>query len=200
MTEYTKKSKRRWMLGILALLIVIGAVTIIIYRNELALIYEQNRQANIKREQFHQIVELFKDVSRGTAFNQTTYYEGQGIHPIICLDWDNDTFYWTWDLPDDWRPPNETDLELIVYVGDQKEIVLEVCPYTGPSISRIQWCVNAELREAKTGEIIDEVTLYGSRPRPCRQWESYGNTRLEGSRVSVDQLIEWLEQYVTANP
>ncbi|MDH5266703.1 MAG: cohesin domain-containing protein [Candidatus Bathyarchaeota archaeon] len=139
----------------------------------------------------------FALVEEGEGVELAAAYEGQGIHPITMPTYSN------WDrgcLPREWLPTNVTEVQLVVFIKHERELVLEVCEYAGgPDVTRFQYCVDVKLREAKTGRLIASSTLYGSVPRECRWLEAFGQTRLEGSRVSAHQLRTWLETYVVTD-
>ncbi len=143
-----------------------------------------------------QLITAFSEVHEGIGVSQAASYKGSGPHEILLLDFSGGRHGWTTSIPIEWRSKNVTGIELVVLVGEEKENVLGTCSYYGPSVTRYQYSVEAELREAKTGKIVASITLYGSEPRHCGQTEDYHLTRLEGSHVSFSQLSEWLRQYV----
>lgn len=144
-----------------------------------------------------QLLAAFSEVHDGKGVSQAAAFAGSGPHPIVLLTSSGGRCDWTDSVPLEWRSENMTDIQLVVTVGEEQEIILGSCDYTGgPSITRYQYSVEVNLREANTGKIVASTTLYGSEPRHCGQTEERSVTRLEGSRVQFDQLEEWLRQYV----
>jgi len=144
-----------------------------------------------------QILEAFSDVSEGNGVVEAAIYEGHGLHTIVLLNSSGSPHPWTNKIPMEWRPVNVTDVELVVFVGDEKETV-ETCYYDGPSIKRYQWGLNVELLEAKTGEIVAGTTLYGY-TRECWEIELYKTTEIRGAHVEFEKLKQWLETYINAD-
>lgn len=144
-----------------------------------------------------QLLAAFSEVHDGKGVSQAAKFAGSSPHPIVLLTSSGGRCDWTERIPLEWRSKNITDIQLVVTVGEEQEIILERCDYIdGPSITRYQYSVEVNLREANTGKIVASTTLYGSEPRLCKQVEERSVTRLEGSHVQFDQLEEWLRQYV----
>ena len=134
--------------------------------------------------------------------NATPYTNASGIHPIALLGFNGQRHEWTDLLPKEWWPKNVSEVQLVIAVDLQLENIVQVCPYTSPDgtgiqyVTRIQYSVRVILRDAKTAHTVGSKTLFGSSPPECMPAEPADLTRLEGSHVTVDQLIEWLRPYV----
>jgi hypothetical protein len=126
------------------------------------------------------------------------YIKSKGMHPIIIIDTSGIVHAWNDEVPKEWRPKsiNETQLVAVVTKGTKS---LQVCDYwTGPDVTRYQYYVKIDLREAKTGNIVKTNTLYGSTPIQCRQSEIYSLTSLYGTQVEFSQVKSWLQDYVVS--
>lgn len=138
-------------------------------------------------------------VGRGLGIPQAGVYEGSE-HPVVLLDSTGNEHAWSDELPMEWLPMAIESTQLVVCVGEEREIKIQTCQYlTGPPITRYRYTLGVELREAKTGRVVAATTLDGSWPRACQHTESYSLTRLEGSHVSFDQVREWLRSYVATS-
>lgn len=138
-------------------------------------------------------------VCKGIGVPEATAYQGSK-HPVVLLGSDGKRHNWTDDLPIEWRPTTEEEIQLVACVGGEKEKALETCSYyaTPPydKVTRYQYILDIKLREAKTGKIVASTTLRGSEPRACSQKEYYHVTKLEGSHISISEVQEWLHKYV----
>jgi uncharacterized repeat protein (TIGR02543 family) len=138
----------------------------------------------------------FSHICEGLGIPQTTAYQGNE-HPVVLLDSTGNKHDWSDELPIEWLPTVVEETQLVVCVEEEREIEIETCHYhNGPDITRYRYSLDVELREAKTGNIVAVTTLDGTWPRDCRPTEPYSLTRLEGSHVSLDQVQEWLGEYV----
>ena len=142
------------------------------------------------------IIDAFAPVCDGYGVDQAAAYsDGAGYHPVVLLDSSGDKHSWTTGILAEWCPASVADNELVICVGEERKEVVEVCVYVdGSDITRYEYSLDVELREAKTGETVASHTLY-SRPRSCRDEERRSTTKL-GSPVSLQKLEDWLEPYV----
>jgi len=144
-----------------------------------------------------QIIEAMQPVAKGEGVAQAASYTHDGVtNPVVLICTSGKIHDWTDDIPTEWKPTSLGETELVICVGEEKEKSIQVCQYTGPSVTRYQHYVDVELREAKTGILVASTILYGSMPSYCKGSEDYYVTRLDGSDVSFDQLKSWLETYV----
>ena len=144
------------------------------------------------------LIDTFSTVCDGQGVpDAAEYIPGPGLHPIILLDPTGQRHTWTNSIPEGWRSENVSDTELVVLVSYQIDVAIEVVHYAGPDITRYQYHVDVVLRAAKTGEIIESITIYGTEPRECRQTEDYDLTELHGDEVPFSDLSDWLEPYVS---
>jgi hypothetical protein len=139
---------------------------------------------------------IFSQVCEGLGITEAGTYRGNE-HPVVLLDSTGNGHEWSDQIPVEWLPSAVAETQLVVCVGEEREIKIETCEYMiGPDIIRYRYSLDIKLREAKTGKIINATTLDGSLPRACEFSEPYSLTRLEGSHVSFDQVQEWLRRYV----
>lgn len=135
--------------------------------------------------------ESFSMVAGGSGNPLAATYGGSE-HPVILIGSDGNEREWSSSLPRTWLPTSEEEVQLVLCVEPEETKVIQVCAYTGPDITRYQYYVKVILREAKTGRIVVQTTLYGSMPRACQQTEDYWLTELFGSHVDFIQIEEWL--------
>ena len=145
-----------------------------------------------------EIINALSPVSEGEGVSEAAPYDdGPGPHSIVLLSPEGGKHSWTNSLPEDWRPETVSDTALVVCVGAREEKVIAKCDYVGGSpITRYQYYREVELREARTGDIIAATTLYGSIPEECPYSAPSSQTRKTGSKVTIEQLKDWLEGYV----
>ena len=141
----------------------------------------------------------FSQICEGLGIPQSADYQGDE-HPVVLLGSTGNKHDWSDELPIEWLPVVVEEIQLVVCVGEERDIKIETCEYMlGPNIERYQYSLHVKLREAKTGNAVAVTTLYGSPPRYCQYEEEYWLTRLEGSHVSFDQVEEWLSGYVVTS-
>jgi hypothetical protein len=136
-------------------------------------------------------------VCRGEAVLEAATYVGPGPHPVVLLDTQGSEHPWTNELPREWWPATVEELQLVALIGPEEEVVIEVCPYNGPDITRFRYQHSIRLVEASTGIEVDSAVLTGSDPRECRATEAWSLERLEGERPTYEQVEEWLRPFVT---
>ena len=110
----------------------------------------------------------------------------------------------TEDLPEEWRAtlPNETELVACVHA---ERVVIEECEYTLESgatgvLRREQWLARIVLHDAHSGDVIEQETLQGERPRECQDTETFTegtlSLQVEGTQVAPKAIADWLESRV----
>lgn len=143
------------------------------------------------------ILDACSQVSSGQGIDQAAdYVEGPEPHPIVLLDLSGSKHHWTGKIPENWWPTSVADVELVALVGDQEGDAIQTCAYYGSDLTRWQYTLYVELREGKTAEMVDSITLYGTLPPICGEWKEASLRNKYGDQVSLDQLQEWLEKYV----
>lgn len=126
------------------------------------------------------------------------YPSSESIHPIAVLGEGVATTVAS-ELPAGWTSDSVFDVELVAHIGDSTQTVIEVCPYNGPDITRYRYSTDVSLYSATSGERIASETLRGDDPRQCQQTEPWSLTELHGTEVTSDQIISWLEQFVSTS-
>lgn len=143
------------------------------------------------------IIRAMGPVARGKGVPEAfSYTPSRKIHPLVLINISGSAHDWTAKIPQEWRPKSigETQLVAVITKGSKS---LQTCAYyQGPPVTRYQYYLKVELKEAKTARMISSTTLYGSTPISCRQRESYWLTSLYGSEVTFDQVKAWLQGYV----
>jgi len=152
---------------------------------------------------FQIYVDTYSPVYQGVGVNKASNYTNEsGIHPIVLLGPDGTRHKWTTEIPSSWRPKSISDVELVICIYGERGRGIESCPYELPSggifyITTVQLILDANLREAKTGRSITNITIEGPMPRHCGAIEYIDNDdTIYGSHVSFTQLIEELIPYI----
>ncbi|MCX6761010.1 MAG: hypothetical protein NTZ84_02835 [Candidatus Nealsonbacteria bacterium] len=143
-----------------------------------------------------EIARAMSSVANGKGvIDASAYTKSKGLHPVVIITSSGEIDSWNSEIPQEWQPKliGETQLVAVITKGANS---LQTCAYTGPSVTRYQCYVKADLREAKTGNLVKSTTLYGSVPVQCRQRERMSVTALYGSSVEFSQLKDWLQGYV----
>jgi hypothetical protein len=113
---------------------------------------------------------------------------------VVLTDWEGGRHEWSDDLPMEWLPETVGETRVVVRVGSEEEHVIQTCEYNGPDITRYDYRLDIELIETTTGKAIADDVLRGEAPRKCKGEEPWSLTRLDGSHVTFDQVMEWLRQ------
>ncbi len=144
------------------------------------------------------ILSKFSSVCGGGANTNSAPYNGTGkTHLIVLLNSSGDVHKWSDDLPADWWPNSEQDVELVACLDKERVSRIQRCSYSGGSdIERFRLTVDVTLREAQTGNIVASMSFYGSSPRQCKLVEDESTTRLVGGHVQVSDVMNWLESFV----
>jgi hypothetical protein len=143
------------------------------------------------------VIGACEPICRGETVPGAAAYAGPGPHLIVLLDTQGQEHAWTNELPREWWPATVEEVQLIAVIGSEEEVVIEVCPYDGPDITRFRYQRSIRLVEATTGIEVGSAVLAGSDPRECEMTEPWNLTRLEGERPTVEQAEEWLRPFVT---
>lgn len=124
--------------------------------------------------------------------------EQNGAPKLVILDRSAPRMYmgsyqnWNWKLPPSWLPASLAETDLVVVVNE-REVDLGSKSYTpGSPITRYRWDLEVVVRMAHTGEMVDSVILTGPEPRGFPEVAPHEVERLDGERVSVFALEEWL--------
>ena len=117
-----------------------------------------------------------------------------GPHPLVLLMTPGPiSADWNAVLPAGWLPSTAEQTELVALIGDEREIDLGSAAYTlGPDITAYRFERDLELREARTGRTVAAWTFQGTDPRPFPHSAPMSQTRIEGSRLTVWDLEDWL--------
>lgn len=147
-----------------------------------------------------EILDALSGVCQGQGVSQAAEYnkDDQEISPVVILNVEGKKHSWTNKVPEEWRPLSVEDTELVACMDKkQQEDMIQDCDYNiGPNVKRYQHFIGIELREAKTGNVIDSDKLEGSTPDRCAEWEEVSKTTIDGSKVSFSKAKEWLEEFV----
>ena len=106
----------------------------------------------------------------------------------------NGLLYQEWQdkLNEDWQAESVEDTSLVLVLGPQRKIFVEIIPYPNgaPPISRYKFELEASVVEAKTGRVLAN-RLFINMPRNIQQIETWNTTAL-GSPVEFRTVFHWL--------
>ena len=150
----------------------------------------------VRLQTLGQIQAALSGVCQGQRVPQAAAYTG-GAGPIILLGNEGQVIDWSSMLPTTWTPTGIRFTELVACVGEEVEQRIQTCYYDGPNIERFRYSRFVRLVQPKTGITIASRTISGADPRHCMPREPWALTRLEGKRVSLDLILDWLKKYVS---
>jgi hypothetical protein len=134
----------------------------------------------------------------GTAIPLAAAYAGgPGLHPVRVYSTSSGGVHNWNSLVSEWTSSDALATQLVACVGDEQRIVIEVCPYNGPDITRYRYTIDVRLVAVQSGQVVASTVLVGADPRNCRQTEPYELVTLNGSQVQSSQLVDWLRPYVS---
>ena len=106
----------------------------------------------------------------------------------------NGTLYEDWQdkLKEEWQADSVENTSLVLVLGPQKKIFVEVVPYPNgaPPISRYKFELEASVIEAKTGKVLAS-RLFVNMPRKIHRVETWDTTAL-GSPVEFRTVFNWI--------
>ena len=140
------------------------------------------------------ILKAFAPVAGGQGIPQAAAYhpDVSGPHRVVLLGAQGGPHGWNDYLPTEWSPSSVSEVALVVVVKDV-EVRLDSASYNiGRDITRYRWDLDVEVREARTGIVLTNVTLPGSEPGPFPARAPVEQTRLDGKRVPYWSLQAWL--------
>lgn len=82
--------------------------------------------------------------------------------------------------------PSQVELVLCM---ERSALVMQVCHYNGPSITRYRYRWTASLLEARTARRLAEESVQGDMPRACGFTESWSLTTIGGSHDSYGEAL-----------
>lgn len=129
---------------------------------------------------------LLRSVCAGGAATGAAPYDAaaQAIHPTAVTLANG---HGATSVPE-WAPARRRPVELVLCLV-RSRVVLQVCHYNGPDITRFRNRWTASLREAATGRLVHQASVTGDSPRTCNYNEAYSLTELSGSLVSSDDAF-----------
>ncbi|MDD1659630.1 MAG: hypothetical protein LUQ62_00295 [Methanomicrobiales archaeon] len=157
---------------------------------------EERERANMKK-----IEEAMSSVCQGQGVAEAaTYTKTSGLHPIIV-----DADFAPFDYREEWLPKSIAETQLVACVVGYNRFWenYSTCGgysrnlYKGPyyTVLSQRHYMNAQLREAKTGKLIQEIKIYGDPPRCPVSIESTEDI-VRGDCVTDDQINNVLQSYV----
>ena len=133
----------------------------------------------------------------GAAAEAPAYNAVSGLHPILLINDTGGRHAWDRQMGQWGAGANLASAQLVACLSPEQSVEIQTCSYYGPSIVRYAYQIDVRLIAAQSGQVIATTALRGNDPRECRNQEPYNLVRLDGSRVSFDQLRTWLQPYVS---
>lgn len=160
--------------------------------------------ARIRFESAAQISRLVAPAVTGKSVDGTHgYAPGPAFHPIVIFTGGSYAAApWLTASGQHWTPPGLRFTELVLTVEPGQKTVESVSYFYSDgsfahSIDRIQYTSHLTVREAATGDVVAERTLYGSMPRALETSESEYTYQVTGSKVDYEKdALPWLQELV----
>ena len=100
---------------------------------------------------------------------------------------------WNDHLPFGWSPSSVTETELVILIAPEQEVVVGSQSYHGGSdITAYRHIVEAELREARTGQTLAAAEIWGPPPGPFPSVAPSDQTSITGDHVTHEVIQQWL--------
>jgi hypothetical protein len=130
--------------------------------------------------------------SEGPIPGAAPYLEPGMSNKVVALE------PWSDSIPADWLPTSIAETELVLCIGPEVRVLIQVCDYIGgPPINRYRYEREVTLREAQTAEVVAGRTFRGSDPRACGEREEVALMEIEGRHAEyTSDVTDWLARYV----
>jgi hypothetical protein len=146
-----------------------------------------------------EIIKVFSDVYQGEGVDRAAPFTASpGLHPIVIYSLEDPGIRHVYNdiLRDSWIPKSVESVQLVAYVGNEEQVTIERCLYTGGYIkTRYQYQRTIELYAAHDAALIKEETIMGSLPDRCPTFTD-DSSDIHGTRVLFDEVTDWLRAYV----
>jgi len=114
--------------------------------------------------------------------------DDSGHHRLVLLHDSGEPHEWNEFLPADRVPSSVSETELVILLGEEREVELDTRSYIGgPPITRYAFEIDVEIREARNARSLWAGSLRGYVP-PFPERAPVQQTRLEGNHVSYHDL------------
>lgn len=141
------------------------------------------------------ILTALAPVARGEGIAEAAAYDPQapGPHRLVLLKPSGAPHEWNEALPREWLPSSVGEAEMVILLGEMREVVLDTQEYVGgPPITRYRYEVDVEAREARTGRILWTEVMGGREPGPFPERAPVEMTRLVGDWPTAEELVQRL--------
>ena len=119
-----------------------------------------------------------------------------GPHRVVLFTESGLPHQWNDSLPVEWLPSSAHETELVLVVGEEKEIALGSAYYKGGNravrVFRYRFEMNVVIREATTGRNLKIAKVSGSEPGEFPTALAAGITRLDGEHITEGLFRGWL--------
>lgn len=120
-----------------------------------------------------------------------------GPHRVVLLTEDGLPHEWNDSLPTEWLPLSVNEIELVIVVGQEKEVAIGSAYYRGGDqvirVFRYRFELDVLAREVSTGRNLRVDKVRGSMPKDFPRVLPAGRTRIDGDHVSVHDLRSWMK-------
>ncbi|HWY87786.1 MAG TPA: hypothetical protein VNX28_13735 [Gemmataceae bacterium] len=131
--------------------------------------------------------------ARAEPVPQAAAYDPSAKFHRMAILKTNGALYQDWQdkLKQEWQAETVEDTSLVIVVGAQKKVFIEIIPYPNgaPPISRYKFELEASVVEAKTGRVLAN-RLFINMPRNIVRIETWDTTAL-GSPVEFRTVFNW---------
>jgi hypothetical protein len=131
--------------------------------------------------------------ARAEAVPQAAVYDASAkFHRLAILKTSGALHHaWQEKLKEEWQAEAVEDTSLVLVLGPQKKIFIEIIPYPNgaPPISRYKFELEASVIEARTGKVLANRRFI-SMPRNIQRIETWDTTAL-GSPVEFRTVFSW---------
>jgi len=151
----------------------------------------------IRLESHESIREALEPACDGKGISGTNVYDpNKSFHSLMIVG--QDDISELSDVMNRWEPMALRFSELVVCAARQN-VTVETCPYPGESaITRHQDRIDIQVVAAMTGEIVEEHHLLGSLPASCPEHPSPEQKRIDGEKLNMREVEDWLIQFVAS--
>jgi hypothetical protein len=127
-----------------------------------------------------------------------------GPHRLVLLTESGSPLKWNKSLPANVIPASTNATELVVILGPEHKAALDSAGYSrtglpevgGTSVTRYRFEMDVEIREARSGRILESGIVRGSEPEPFPMALPAGQTSIVGEQITYRDLEGWLMCYM----
>jgi len=124
------------------------------------------------------------------------YSTKPGIHPVVVVNGAGGWHKLSNTIPKTWQAQSLSELELVACVYPVQTTVIQKCEYSrGGTAKRIQYSMEVDLFDAKTGARLKHLIIEGMSPDSCPDYTSQSvRTVLGGDPDLIQALTPYVEK------